>query len=237
MDLSEFMGEICFKELVLDQNFLHVPCLKLLLSKFLGFGVVAGSLVYKLPQMLKIQANRSAKGLSILSVILELLAVTISFSYSFNKGFPFLTFGESVFVAASNLVIISQILSFDHGGLGAAGLGGIALYGGAVYLMVSGQVPISALQILQGCTTPITIASRLPQIWQNFRDKSTGQLSFITWFLNFAGSMARIFTTIQEVNDTLVLVGFIVGATLSGIILAQILFYWNNNVAVKPKYN
>jgi len=51
-----------------------VPCLKLLLSKFLGFGVVAGSLVYKLPQMLKIQANRSAKGLSILSVILELLA-------------------------------------------------------------------------------------------------------------------------------------------------------------------
>jgi hypothetical protein len=73
----------------------------------------------------------------------------------------------------------------------------------------------------------MTIASRVPQIWESFRvrtatrthmhtisayrramllceqNKSTGQLSFITWFLNFGGSVARIFTTLQEVDDRL----------------------------------
>jgi mannose-P-dolichol utilization defect protein 1 len=51
-----------------------VACLKVMLSKFLSFGVVAGSLVYKLPQILKVQNNRSAKGLAMLGVLLELLS-------------------------------------------------------------------------------------------------------------------------------------------------------------------
>merc|ERR1712093_22120 len=236
-NLVEFMGEHCFKELVVDHNLLDVPCLKMLLSKFLSFGVVAGSLVYKLPQILKVQNSRSAKGLAMLGVLLELLSVTISFSYSYSKGFPFMTYGESVFVAGANLLIICQILSFEHGGVGFQGLAGIALYGAAVYALLGGFVPFSALQIMQGCVTPIVIASRLPQIWESYKNKSTGQLSFITWFLNFGGSLARIFTTLQEIDDPLVLIGYIVGASLNAIIIGQIFLYWNNSGAKpsKPK--
>lgn len=51
-----------------------VPCLKMFLSKLLSFGVVAGSLVYKLPQILKIQNSRSAKGVALLAVLLELIS-------------------------------------------------------------------------------------------------------------------------------------------------------------------
>jgi hypothetical protein len=179
------------------------------------------------------------------------------------------------------------------------GLAGIALYGAAVYALLGGFVPFSALQIMQGCVTPIVIASRLPQIWESYRvrcaelwsqcetgflppppppppprpssaankkqNKSTGQLSFITWFLNFGGSLARIFTTLQEIDDPLgtchvscvvcvyvasrrvspspamfgppVLIGYIVGASLNAIIIGQIFLYWNNSGAKpsKPK--
>jgi mannose-P-dolichol utilization defect protein 1 len=232
--LVEFMGAPCFKELIVDHNFFHMPCLKMLLSKFLSFGVVAGSMVYKLPQILKIQNNQSAKGVAILGVILELISVTISFAYNYSKGYPFMTFGESAFVAIFNLLIIAQILSFEHGGFGLQGLGGFAIYGAALYALLTGIVPPSVLQILQGCVTPIVIASRLPQIWESYRTKSTGQLSFITWGLNLGGSLARIFTTIQEVDDPLVLVGYLVGATLNIIIIAQMLLYWNNSGAKKP---
>jgi mannose-P-dolichol utilization defect protein 1 len=226
--LVEFMGEHCYKQLVVEHN-LDVACLKVMLSKFLSFGVVAGSLVYKLPQILKVQNNRSAKGLAMLGVLLELLSVTISFSYSYNQGFRFMTYGEAVFVAAANLIIICQILSFEHGGVGIQGVAGIALYGAGVYALLSGLVPFPVLLILQGCVTPMTIASRVPQIWESFRNKSTGQLSFITWFLNFGGSVARIFTTLQEVDDRLILVGYIVGASLNAIIIGQIFLYWNNS--------
>jgi len=235
LNLAEILGKKCFKELVLQQNYLHGGCLKLLLSKFLSFGVVAGSLVYKLPQILKIQNNRSAKGVALLAVILEMLSVTISVAYNFNKGFPFMTYGESVFVAAFNILIICQILAFEHDGIGVKGFGGLVLYAAATYALLVGLVPFPILQVLQGCVTPIVIASRVPQIWESYRTKSTGQLSFITWFLNFAGSVARIFTTLQEVDDTLVLVGFLVGAALNGTIVAQIILYWDNQPAKRDK--
>ena len=45
--------------------------------------------------------------------------------------------------------------------------------------------------------------SRLPQIYTNFRNKSTGQLAFFTFFLGFAGSAARLATVLVETDDFL----------------------------------
>ncbi len=45
--------------------------------------------------------------------------------------------------------------------------------------------------------------SRVPayQIYQNYKDSSTGQLSFFTTFLQFAGSAARVATTLVKTGD------------------------------------
>nr|CAD7193980.1 unnamed protein product [Timema douglasi] len=43
----------------------------------------------KVPQILKILQNKSAKGLSIWSILLDLFAITSSVAYQFNMGFPF----------------------------------------------------------------------------------------------------------------------------------------------------
>ncbi len=85
-----------------------VPCLKMLLSKILSFGVVAGSLVYKLPQILKVQNSRSAKGLAMLGVLLELL------SYFF---FPLLLPSSSI-RACRTFYMFCFLLLFgtSHGG-------------------------------------------------------------------------------------------------------------------------
>jgi hypothetical protein len=44
------------------------------------------------------------------------------------------------------------------------------------------------LNTLQISTIFIGISSKLPQIWINLKSKSTGQLSIITTFLQFAGT-------------------------------------------------
>jgi mannose-P-dolichol utilization defect protein 1 len=51
------------------------------------------------------------------------------------------------------------------------------------------------LAMLQAATIPVTLLSRIPQIVSNFQSKSTGQLSALTIFLYFFGSLARVFTT------------------------------------------
>ena len=41
------------------------------------------------------------------------------------------------------------------------------------------------------------------------------------------GSLARIFTTLQEVPDRLVLLGYVVGFSLNLVLAAQMVYYWN----------
>jgi len=91
--------------------------------------------------------------------------------------------------------------------------------------MISGLVDISIIALLQGLTIPIGIASRVPQIRLNYQEKSTGNLSFLTFFLNFAGAVARVFTTLQELDEPLFLVGYLSSTILNGTILCQIIYY------------
>jgi mannose-P-dolichol utilization defect protein 1 len=63
----------------------------------------------------------------------------------------------------------------------------------------------------------------------NFKNKSTGQLSAATTFLQFAGTSARVFTTLQEVDDRMVLLGFLAGLGLNGLLFLQMICYWNSD--------
>lgn len=73
----------------------------------------------------------------------------------------------------------------------------------AYAMLAPGVLPVAALDLCQVATIFIFTGSRVPQIWTNFKNKSTGSLAALTIFLSFAGGCARIFTTLQEVNDPL----------------------------------
>ena len=69
------------------------------------------------------------------------------------------------------------------------------------------------------------ILSKCPQIYTNMMSKQTGQLSLPTNFLTFAGSLARVFTTIQDVGyDASLLSNCSTNAVLSGVLVIQVVF-------------
>lgn len=69
-------------------------------------------------------------------------------------------------------------------------LGACIMFAGAVSLeLITGAYDLNNL---------ILMTARVPQIMKNFSNKSTGQLSIITYAANTAGCIARIFTTMQE---------------------------------------
>ena len=73
------------------------------------------------------------------------------------------------------------------------------------------------------------------QIIENYRNQSTGQLAFLTVVLQFGGCLARIFTSLTETDDRLVLFVYIVASTLNGIIFAQFFMYWGNKTRKQKK--
>ena len=81
----------------------------------------------------------------------------------------------------------------------------------------------NVLMTAQALTAPISIFSKIPQILLAYRIKSTGQLSTTTAMLNIGGALARVITTITEMQgDMLILIGTASAAFLNIVIVAQI---------------
>lgn len=91
------------------------------------------------------------------------------------------------------------------------------------------------LLVLGATPMALTAVARVPQIHMNWRTRQTGQLSFITFFLQFLGCVARVLTTLQLLGrDVLSLISYSVPAVLDLIIVLQIVAYARPQ-PVRPK--
>ncbi|KAK3674857.1 hypothetical protein LTR78_005201 [Recurvomyces mirabilis] len=221
------LGNKCYGSLALDVNITDTECLKLGISKGLGIGIVAASSIVKIPQLLKLLNSQSAEGVSFLSYLLETTSFLISLMYNIRNGFPFSTYGEVVLIAIQNVVISVLVLQYSGKGAAAAVfVAGLAAAGFALYN--ESVVSREMLQYLQAGAGVLGVASKLPQILAIVQQGGTGQLSAFAVFNYLAGSLSRIFTTLQEVPDKLILYGFIAGFVLNAVLAAQMVYYWNS---------
>ncbi|KAJ1519924.1 hypothetical protein ONE63_004161 [Megalurothrips usitatus] len=215
----------CYDEFFVYYNFFNVPCLKAALSKGLGYGIIAGSVMVKVPQILKMARAGSGEGISLVGVTLDLSAITANAAYAFVLGYPFSSWGENMFLAVQTIAIAALVLHL--GGRPAAAYAYVAVYGALLAVLLSSLTPMSVLVFLQSMVIPAVIVGKSMQIISNFRNGSTGQLSAATVLMMLAGSLARIFTLQQETGDELLVLVYIVAATLNGITAAQLAYYWN----------
>lgn len=208
------------------------PCFTALLSKGLGIGIIAGSVLVKVPQIMKILNNKSTDGLSVVSVLLDLMAITFHMSYSFVSGFPFSAWGDGTFLALQTAAIAALIFFFGHRST-ARSFVFIFLYGILVFVLMGGLTPVKFLWTAQGFNVPILLTGKLSQAFTNYKNGSTGQLSAATCFMLFFGSLARIFTSIQETGDTMMIITYCVSTFANAVIVSQLLYYWNQPTGVK----
>ncbi|EGT60521.1 hypothetical protein CAEBREN_00817 [Caenorhabditis brenneri] len=219
----------CFEELLINFNFFHPTCPKAVLSRGLGFAITLGSILLFVPQILKIHAAKSAQGISASSQILALIGAIGTASYSYRSGFVFSGWGDSFFVAVQLVIIILQIFLFS--GQTLLSVGFLGAVSAVTYGVVSQMIPMHVLTWVQAAGIPIVVTSKLLQIFQNYRAQSTGQLSLISVFLQFAGTVARVFTSVQDTGDSLLIVSYSTAAVLNGLIFAQFFMYWNKTEA------
>jgi len=221
------IGEECTKELLDRLNFYHVPCLRMALSKGLSMGIIGGAMVVKLPQVVKVLLSRSTEGLSFLAYVLETLAASIAFAYNWRAGNPFSTYGETLFMTVQNVLLLLLMGLYRGQTMRLVLL--FSCYSVMMSsLLISNYLSDATLRSLQAMTIPLVMISRLPQIWTIWRHGHTGQISALTTFLIWAGSMARVYTCVQETpNDRVLLLGFLLAALLNSILVGQMLYYWN----------
>ncbi|CAI9736594.1 Hypothetical predicted protein [Octopus vulgaris] len=223
----------CFDTFFVHYDFFHIDCIKLTVSKIFSYGIIIGSVLVKLPQIIKIVNSKSGRGINLFSVTMELGAISASVSYGYASKFPFSSYGESIFLAVQTLIVGMLVLSYQQKSLHV--LLYLGTYCTIMSVLLSSMMPYAFLKFLQTSIIPVITFSKLLQAFENYKNQSTGQLSAITIFLLFAGALARIFTSMQETGDSLLMTTFIVSASLNGLIAFQLLYYWNSTNAINAK--
>ncbi|PIL22983.1 transporter [Ganoderma sinense ZZ0214-1] len=227
------VGQDCYTSIVENLDFTDHECLKYSLSKGLGLGIVVGGSIMKVPQLLLVVSARSARGLSLTAYVLETLAYAITTAYAYRNSFPFSTYGENLFLTIQNVVISALIVHYNppnvlsnRSALQRAILSTQIAIAFAIPLVV---FPMSTIALFQIATLPLSLFSKLPQIRQNYRAQSTGQLSAFAVISQVGGCLARLFTTAQEVGDPIVAAGFALALVLNVVLGFQMWLYWGKD--------
>ncbi|KAJ1625593.1 hypothetical protein T492DRAFT_1038397 [Pavlovales sp. CCMP2436] len=232
---------------------LDAGCLKLIASKFIGYTMFAASAGVKLPQIMNFVRSGSVSGISSAYVHLELTSTIFSCCYNTLRGNPISTWGEMLNICIQNAVILLVYYYYSCNLLQSAGVNalrtlvGVSFHVATAYALLSGMLPdvqlpplvcepllasmpsacdvLPGMQLMAIVPSLIVLASRAPQIALNFSQGHTGQLSLLTSALFFVGGVARLFTTLTEVNDPILLAGVLVGLLLNTLLVLQLLLF------------
>ncbi|RNF06579.1 putative SNF2 DNA repair protein [Trypanosoma conorhini] len=193
----------------------------------LPYGVVFGSVLLKVPQIVKILQHRSAVGISFTSLCFDTTAFVITTSWGIAQALNFKDYGENMLILVEVAFLLLLVGYLQH--TMSRALLVFTLEAVSLVAMSSGFLPrvfhewLFSIQILFG------ISSRVPQILMNYRNQSTGHLSFLTFWLAMCGGISRLLTTFQNVSveqgKYMMLMQFGVAVTLNAVILLQIVAY------------
>ena len=101
-----------FRETVTRGVFPSPECLKFGISKGLSLGIVAGAVLVKVPQIMKIVSNKSVKGLQVNMFRSEVLSGTVAIAYFARSGIAVAAYAELFFILMQNLVILGLIAGY-----------------------------------------------------------------------------------------------------------------------------
>jgi len=223
--ISNLFTTHCYEEIVLKQHFFDMGCNKMILSKLLGYAILVGSLMVKVPQIGKIYFNQSGEGVSVIAESIMLAAIFGSMAYGYTSGFPLSSYGDSFSLFFQTILIILLVLYYKR--RYRLAIIYLLLCVVLTVLMYRKLIPVGFVDILAGLSLVLSLISRLYQSFCIYRAQSTGNLSALTMFMLFFGSIARIFTSIEETGDKTLIWTYILNTLANSLLLLQLGYYWS----------
>lgn len=173
--------------------------------KKLGYAVCLFGTIYKVPQVLAIIRSGSAEGVSKKMVFMDALSTLFELSYSYSKGHPISTYGETpaqlLCSCATFLLCVRYQKGYSRSALAKIALAKCVAVCALMHLpslfsllRLKRTRAFEILSSLKSCNVFLVGAGKVPQIAMNAKTASAGQLSFLTTSLALMGNIARIVT-------------------------------------------
>ncbi|NWV19391.1 PQLC3 protein, partial [Origma solitaria] len=146
--------------------------------------------VIKLPQLIAVLRARSASGLSVSSLFLELAGFLVFLRYQVYYAYPLETYLEYPIIIAQDVILLSCIMHFN--GKWRRALFYAVIFWGSWYLLTLHKWIIDLAMNL--CTF-ISAASKLAQLQHLWQAKDSGQASALTWGMSAYTCASKLQTT------------------------------------------
>lgn len=187
---------------------------------FANWSTLVVCMVLKFPQILSVMAARSAEGLSLGSVLLEVTGFLVFLRYHMYYEYPMETYLEYPILIAQDAVLLLFILYYSGSMRNALSYAGMFFGLWNVLVLKKWLIDIA----LNLCTL-ISASSKFLQLQHLWRAQDSGQASALTWGMATYTCATRIFTTLVTTGDIAVLVRFIVMLILNCWVVFTILKY------------
>ncbi|CAM4726250.1 hypothetical protein PO909_019553 [Leuciscus waleckii] len=185
-----------------------------------NFSTLFVCMVLKFPQIVVLMRARTSAGVSLNSLLLELVGFLVFMSYQMYYDYPPLTYLEYPILIAQDVIVLLLILHYNRN-LKHSLIYAALFVGGWQLLTVQKWV----IDLAMSLCTFISASSKLAQLQCLWRSKDSGQVSTLTWGLATYTCMARIFTTVITTADTQVLIRFVVMTVLNMWVTVTVIYY------------
>ncbi|KAJ8933881.1 hypothetical protein NQ314_013734 [Rhamnusium bicolor] len=193
-------------------------------SDFLSIVTISICFILKVPQIITILKVKSAKGINIVGLLMELASYTIMMSYNYRNGYAILTYLEYPIILVQELILILCVLHYKNM-LNSAGVIGAVIYFSIAASFLSGIAPLGLLAFLVPLCTPIGASSKVVQLAEILKTKNAESVSVLTWFISAFTNFTRVFTISMESMDLTLLLNFSVNTILSSSVMLAAYVY------------
>ncbi|XP_037342110.2 solute carrier family 66 member 3 [Pungitius pungitius] len=185
-----------------------------------NFSTLFVCMVLKFPQIFAVMRAKSSAGVSLNSLLLELIGFIVFVTYQMYYDYPPPTYLEYPILIAQDAILLLLILHYN--GRLWQGLPYTLLFVGGWRLLT---VEKWIVDLAMSLCTFISGASKLAQLQCLWRTKDAGQISAVSWALATYTGVARIYTTTATTGDALVVVRFVAMSLLNMWVLLTVLHY------------
>ncbi|XP_051880582.1 solute carrier family 66 member 3 isoform X1 [Pristis pectinata] len=177
-------------------------------------------MVLKFPQIVTVIAAKNAWGVSVRSLVLELIGFLVFLTYQTYYEYPLATYLEYPILIAQDVILLMCVL-FYNGNIGTALPYAILFVIGWRLLTIHKLI----IDLAMNLSTYISALSKYAQLQSLWTAQNSDQVSALTWSFAIYTTCTRVFTTLMTTQDTAVIIRYVVLGLLNVWVLTTIIYY------------
>ncbi|XP_045784995.1 solute carrier family 66 member 3 [Maniola jurtina] len=207
------------------------------LANAISTATVLSCLFLKVPQIMNLRKKRSAEGIYIQAMLMEITGFTIVTLYNYTNQYGVMTYLEYPIILLQVYVLLYYVLKFKR--LLSAPIVSIItlLYVATIIGFALGVLPKEVLSYLVPFCTPLSGSAKVTYIYGIIKAQNADAVSRTTWIISMLTNIARLFTVYVDSADTKLMINFFISTFLSACVLSTTIYYQTYYKYKKPGQN